>query len=63
MADPLEFTAKIYRTGDKKRLKTGDKTYEYGTLSIRDVRLTPYVGRSVTVTVSPAPKKGKGKSE
>lgn len=45
------FTAKVYETSDKKKLKTGMKTYGYGTVSIRDPKLNEYVGQVVVVKV------------
>jgi hypothetical protein len=44
-----EFTAKVYTTSDKKKLKNGVKKYRYGTISIRDPLLNEYVGQTVTV--------------
>ncbi len=48
-----KFKAKIYATSDKKQLKKNCKTkvYEYGTISIRDAKLTEYVGKNVILKV------------
>lgn len=48
-----EFKAKIYATSDKKHLKKNAKTkvYEYGTISVRDVKLTDFIGKSVVLKV------------
>jgi hypothetical protein len=51
MTQSLKFSAKVYSTSDQKKLKSGDKVYVYGTLSIRDARLTPLVGQTVIVRV------------
>lgn len=45
------FEAVIYSTKDKKKLKEGSKTYEYGTINIRSPELVSYVGKTVKVTV------------
>lgn len=47
-----KFTAKVYKTTDKKKLKTASKTYLYGTISIRDPKLNNYIGADVVVKVS-----------
>ncbi len=48
-----EFKAKIYATSDKKRLKKERETkvYEYGTISVRDAKLTEYIGKTVVLKV------------
>ena len=46
-----KFTVKVYSTSDKKKLKEGSKTYTYGTISIRDPKLTEYVGKEVTIKI------------
>lgn len=45
--------AKVYGTTDVKKLKsTGKETrYEYGTISIRDQKLSGYIGKKVRVRV------------
>lgn len=60
MAGGVRATTKVYATSDKKKLKTGSKTYEYGTISIRDARLTKFIGQTVVVTVRPAKNSEKG---
>jgi len=45
------FEGKVYQTSDKKKLKSKSKTYSYGTISIRDPKLTPYAGEEVIVKV------------
>ena len=47
-----EFSAKVYRTSDKKKLKNTSKTYSYGTVSIRDPKLNKYIGKKVIVKIS-----------
>lgn len=49
MKEVAEFTVKVYSTKEKKRLKKGSKTYAYGTISIRDPRLTEFVGKQLVV--------------
>lgn len=49
MKELAEFEVKVYATKDKKKLKKGSKTYSYGTISIRDPRLTEYVGKRLRV--------------
>lgn len=51
MAEIGEFTVKVYSTSDRKELKRGSKTYSYGTISIRDPRLTEYIGKKLLVKV------------
>jgi len=46
-----EFTIKVYATSDKKKLKNGSKTYRYGTISIRDPRLTAFIGKKLLIRV------------
>jgi hypothetical protein len=51
---------KVYGTTDKKKLSTGEETkYEYGTVSIRDQKLSVYIGRKVRVRVELLSEKGK----
>ncbi|MCX6778126.1 MAG: hypothetical protein NT157_04540 [Candidatus Micrarchaeota archaeon] len=45
------FEAVVYSTKDKKKLKNGSKTYEYGTIVLRDPKLTAFVGKKIRVTV------------
>ncbi len=47
-----KFKAKVYKTTDKKKLKTASKTYLYGTISIRDPKLNNYIGDEVVVKIS-----------
>ena len=53
MKEVAEFVVKVYATKDKKKLKRGSKTYSYGTISIRDPRLTEFVGRRLRVKAFP----------
>jgi hypothetical protein len=46
-----EYEVKVHSTKDKKKLKEGMKEYEYGTINIRDPKLTDYIGDIVTVKV------------
>ena len=46
-----EFTVKVYGTRDRKKLKGGSKTYEYGTISIRAPELTEHIGETLHVKV------------
>ncbi len=53
--------AKVVATSDNKKLRSGkNATYEYGTISIRDKRLTSYIGKKVRVRVEPAEDTKKG---
>lgn len=45
------FKGKIYTTSDKKKLKEKSKTYSYGTVSIRAIKLNQYDGQEVIVKV------------
>ena len=45
------FKGKVYKTSDKKKLKDKAKTYSYGTVSIRDPKLTEYAGQEVVIKV------------
>ena len=45
------FEVRISATSDKKKLKDGSKIYTYGTISIRDPKLTEYIGRQVRIKV------------
>jgi|GEM_PF-2650578 len=47
----------IHSTKDKKKLKGGEKEYIYGTINIRDPKLTPHVGKRVKVIVKEIEKK------
>lgn len=47
----LEFKVRVYSTSDKKKLESGNKTYTYGTISIRDPRLNKYIGKEVMVKI------------
>jgi len=47
------FETVIYSTKDKKKLKDGSKIYEYGTISLRDPKLTKHIGEKVKVVVEP----------
>ena len=47
-----KFTAKVYKTTDRKKLKTASKIYLYGTISIRDPKLNNYIGDDVVVKIS-----------
>ncbi len=46
-----EFTAKVYKTTDKKKLKDTSKTYLYGTISIRDPKLNEHIGKEVIIRI------------
>jgi len=45
------FEAVIYSTKDKKKLKDKTKTYEYGTVVIRDPKLTEHIGKKVRIKI------------
>jgi hypothetical protein len=45
------FETRISATSDKKPLKSGNKIYTYGTISIRDPKLNEYIGKIVKVKV------------
>ncbi len=51
MAKIAEYKLKIHSTKDKKKLKTGPKEYEYGTVNIRDPELREYIGKTVKVKI------------
>jgi hypothetical protein len=51
MAAIAEYEVKVHSTKDRKKLKSGVKEYEYGTINIRDPKLTHYIGKTVTVKV------------
>lgn len=53
------FETKISATSDKKKLKEGNKTYTYGTISIRDPKLNEYIGKDVIVKVLKDDKKNR----
>jgi len=46
-----EYKIKVHSTKDRKRLKTGVKEYEYGTINIRDPKLRGYIGKPVKVKI------------
>lgn len=45
------FKVKVHKTTDSKKLKEGNKTYEYGAINIRSPDLAKYVGKTVKVNV------------
>ena len=45
------FETRISATSDKKKLKEGNRTYTYGTISIRDPKLNEYIGKTVKVKI------------
>ena len=51
MKKTITFKGKISATSDKKKLKGGSKIYTYGTISIRDPKLTEYIGRHVQIKI------------
>lgn len=51
MAKIAEYEVKVHSTKDKKKLKSGVKEYEYGTINIRDQKLKSYIGETVEVKV------------
>ena len=51
MAKIGEFETTIYSTKDKKKLKNEKKVYEYGTIILRDPRLTEHIGKKVKVKI------------
>jgi hypothetical protein len=62
MTKTAEYRIKIHSTKDKKKLKTGSKEYEYGTINIRDAKLTEYIGKTVKLKVEfPSLEFGTGK--
>lgn len=46
-----EYEVKIHSTTDKKKIKSGIKEYEYGTINIRDLHLKEYIGKIVKVKI------------
>lgn len=46
-----EYKVKVHPTTDRKKLKTGLKEYEYGTVNIRDPQLKEYIGKTVKVKI------------
>jgi hypothetical protein len=55
------FRVRISATSDKKKLKDGNKTYTYGTISIRDPKLNEFIGTDVIVKVLKTGKKSVSK--
>lgn len=51
MTKIAEYTVKVHSTKDKKKLKSGVKEYEYGTINIRDPKLKRYIGKKVNVKI------------
>jgi hypothetical protein len=47
-----EYEVKVHSTKDRKKLKTGVKEYEYGTINIRDPKLKGVIGKIVRVKIS-----------
>ncbi|MGI0059949.1 MAG: hypothetical protein ACREBJ_09295 [Nitrosotalea sp.] len=45
------FKVKIHKTSDKKKLKEGSVTYDYGAINIRSPELAKYVGKTVKVKI------------
>lgn len=45
------FEAVIYSTKDKKKLKDKTKIYEYGTVVLRDPKLTEHIGEKVRIRI------------
>jgi hypothetical protein len=45
------FETRTSATSDKKPLKSGNKIYTYGTISIRDSKLNEYIRKKVVVRV------------
>jgi hypothetical protein len=46
-----EYEVKVHSTKDRKRLKSGIREYEYGTVNIRDPKLNEYIGKPVKVKI------------
>jgi hypothetical protein len=51
MKQIAEFEVKVHSTKDKKKLKSGMKEYEYGTIILRDPMLNDYIGEVVKVKI------------
>lgn len=51
MTKIAEYRVKVHSTKDKKKLKYGVKEYEYGTIIIRDPKLTSHIGKIVKVKI------------
>jgi hypothetical protein len=51
------FMTKIIATTDNKKLKEKSQSYTYGTISIRDKKLSSHIGEEVSVKVSKLEKK------
>ncbi|MBA7596461.1 hypothetical protein ES703_03433 [subsurface metagenome] len=51
MTKIAEYEVKVHSTKDKKKLKSGFKEYEYGTVNIRDSKLKEYIGKTVKVKI------------
>jgi hypothetical protein len=51
MTEIAEYEVKVHSTKDKKKLKSGVKEYEYGTINIRDLKLKRYIGKIVKLKV------------
>ena len=51
MTKIAEYKVKVHSTKDKKKLRSGLKEYEYGTINIRDPRLREHIGKTVKVTI------------
>jgi len=50
MSTKLEYTVKIHKTTDNKKLATGEKkAYNYGTINIRKLELAKHIGKKVKV--------------
>ena len=46
------FRGKVSKTFDKKKLSNGTiKKYEYGSVSLRNPKLTAFIGKEVTIRV------------
>lgn len=51
MTKIAEYEVKVHSTKDKKKLKSGQKEYEYGTINIRDNKLKRHIGKKVKIKV------------
>lgn len=51
MTKIAEYKVKIHSTKDKKKLRSGLKEYEYGTINIRDPKLREHIGKTVKVKI------------
>jgi hypothetical protein len=59
MTKIAEYSVKVHSTKDKKKLKSGVKEYEYGTIIIRSPKLKNHIGTTVLLKIEDIDSKGK----